>query len=88
MQIVDARADYLRTEDIRADLKTMAEEREQLLRKIEKNRKRVARMPQLEKHLEFAGKFHTANERAQELQLQLQEQRNAVRKVAQQPHSN
>lgn len=68
----------MRTEDVRIDLKTMDEEKEQLMRKIERSRKKVSRIANLDKHLEMAAKLHVENEYQQELQLQRQEQRNAV----------
>lgn len=56
----------------------MSEEKVQIIRKIERSRKKVTRIPNLNKYLEIAEKLNAEKEKYQELQLQRQEQRNAV----------
>lgn len=56
----------------------MEEEKEQLIRKIERSKARVGQRPDVEKYLELASKHRHEIEQQQELQNQRQEQRNAV----------
>lgn len=77
-RIVETRADFMRAEDVRQDLKSMGEEREQLIRKIERSKRKVARRSDLNKSLELAAKLRQETEHQQELQLQRQEQLNAL----------
>lgn len=56
----------------------MNEEKAQIFRKIQRSRRKVTRIPDLNKYLEIAEKLNDEKEKNQELQLQRQEQRNAV----------
>lgn len=56
----------------------MNEEKAQILRKIERSRRKVTQISDLNKYLEIAEKLNDEKEKNQELQLQRQEQRNAV----------
>lgn len=75
---METRSDYTRAEDVRADLKTMEDEREQLRRKIDRCRRKVGSLPELQRYLELAARYRTEQEENQKLQLQQQEQGNAV----------
>uniref|UniRef100_A0A915D572 IFT81 calponin homology domain-containing protein n=1 Tax=Ditylenchus dipsaci TaxID=166011 RepID=A0A915D572_9BILA len=77
-RIVESRSDFVRAEDIHADLKAMTEEKEQLSRKIERSRRKVARRPDLDKCMTLAARLRHENEKNQDLQIQRQEQRNAL----------
>lgn len=57
----------------------MNEEKAQLIRKIERSRRKVTRTSELNKYLEIAGRLNAEKEKNQDLQLQRQEQRNAVK---------
>lgn len=77
-RIVDTRSNYARAEDVRADLKTMAEEREHVLKRIERSRAKVEQRPGLARHLDTAAQLRRAAERREDLLLQKEEQRSAV----------
>ncbi|KAI1724183.1 intraflagellar transport protein 81 like protein [Ditylenchus destructor] len=77
-RIVESRTDFVRAEDVHSDLKQMAEEKEQLLRRIERCKKKVARRPDLDRYLLLAAKLRGENEKHQDLQIQRQEQRTAL----------
>lgn len=68
----------MRAEDVRNDLKIMNEEKEQLMRKIERSRKKVSKIVNVDKYLAIAENLQTEKEHQHELQLQRQEQRNSV----------
>lgn len=68
----------MRAEDILNDLKTMNEEKEQLIRKIERSRKKVSKIPNLDEYLAIAKKLHSEKEHRQEFQLHYQSQKDAV----------
>ncbi|KAI6191546.1 IFT81-CH domain-containing protein [Aphelenchoides bicaudatus] len=77
-KIVDLRGDYIKVDDIRVDLRTMEDEKEQLMRKIERSKARTSQRPDIEKHLTFAAQHRIEIEKQHELQNQRQEQRNAL----------
>jgi hypothetical protein len=56
----------------------MEDEKEQLMRKIERSKTRIGQRPDVEKHLELAAQHRREIEHQQELANQRQEQRNAV----------
>jgi hypothetical protein len=57
----------------------MEDEKEQLMRKIERSKTRIGQRPDIEKYLEFAAQHRREIEQQQELQNQREEQRNAVK---------
>uniref|UniRef100_A0AC34Q2R0 IFT81 calponin homology domain-containing protein n=1 Tax=Panagrolaimus sp. JU765 TaxID=591449 RepID=A0AC34Q2R0_9BILA len=77
-RIVESRADYARAEDIRADLKIMDEEKEQLERKIEKVKRITSGKGDLHKYLEMASRLRMEVERNEQLNIERQTQRNSV----------
>lgn len=66
------------TEDVRADLKAMDQEKEQLSRRIDKVQRKTENIPNRDKHLQMAALFRDESEREAQLALQKQEQRTAV----------
>jgi hypothetical protein len=56
----------------------MEDEKEQLLRKIERSKARVGQRPDIEKYLDLGAQYRLEIEHQQELHNQRQEQRNAV----------
>lgn len=66
------------TEDVRADLKAMDQEKEQLSRRIDKVQRKTENIPNRDKHLQMAAVFRNESEREAQLALQKQEQRTAV----------
>ncbi|KAI1716579.1 intraflagellar transport protein 81 like protein [Ditylenchus destructor] len=77
-RIVESRTDFVRAEDVHSDLRQMADEKEQLLRRIERCKRKVARRPDLDRYLLLAAKLRAENEKHQDLQIQRQEQRTAL----------
>lgn len=67
------------TEDVRADLKAMDTEKEQLSRRIDKVQRKSENVPNRERHLQMAALLRQESEREAQLALQKQEQRTAVR---------
>uniref|UniRef100_A0A914CP04 Intraflagellar transport protein 81 homolog n=1 Tax=Acrobeloides nanus TaxID=290746 RepID=A0A914CP04_9BILA len=82
-RIIESRTDFAAAEDIRADLKAMEEEKEQLTRKIERSRRKVANRTDLNRYLTLAAQLRQETEHNQELQHQRQEQRNALVRIEQ-----
>uniref|UniRef100_A0A183C809 G protein gamma domain-containing protein n=1 Tax=Globodera pallida TaxID=36090 RepID=A0A183C809_GLOPA len=79
-QNVEARMEYMRAMDVSNDLKAMEEEREQLQRKIERCKRRLAaRRPDLNNLLGLAAQHRLELERSQELQIQGQGQQKAIK---------
>lgn len=56
----------------------MEDEKEQLLRKIERSKARIGQRPDIDKYLDLATQHRREVEQQQELHNQRQEQRNAV----------
>lgn len=56
----------------------MEDEKEQLLRKIERSKARIGQRPDIDKYLDLATQYRREVEQQQELHNQRQEQRNAV----------
>uniref|UniRef100_A0A914WSH3 Intraflagellar transport protein 81 homolog n=1 Tax=Plectus sambesii TaxID=2011161 RepID=A0A914WSH3_9BILA len=72
------RSDTMMTEDVRADLKAMDTEKEQLSRRIDKVQRKTENIPNREKHVQMAALLRDESEREAQLALQKQEQRTAL----------
>ncbi|CAJ0956296.1 unnamed protein product, partial [Mesorhabditis belari] len=77
-KVVQVRGDSMLIEDIKADLRQMEQEKEQLNRRIEKIRRKVVNMPNLDRIISGAEAHRRELERFETLNVQRQEQRNAV----------
>ncbi|KAL3108035.1 hypothetical protein niasHT_018197 [Heterodera trifolii] len=83
-QNVDARMEYMRAMDVSNDLKAMDEEREQLQRKIERCKRRLAaRRPDLNTLLSLAAQLRAEMERSEELKMQGHDQQKAIKHAEQ-----
>lgn len=60
------------------DLKAMAEEKEQLSRRVERHKRKLARVSNLEHLLDLTKQYRQERDRADELRFQLSEQKNSV----------
>ncbi|VDK18589.1 unnamed protein product [Anisakis simplex] len=76
--MIEIRKDTLITDDIRSDLKTMEQEKEQLNRRIEKIERKLRSVPNVERYLELAKKCRLENEKQEKIAIHRQEQRNAL----------
>uniref|UniRef100_A0AC34FPQ7 IFT81 calponin homology domain-containing protein n=1 Tax=Panagrolaimus sp. ES5 TaxID=591445 RepID=A0AC34FPQ7_9BILA len=86
-RIVESRSDFSRAEDIRADLKAMEEEKEQLQRKIDRVKRIAAgRGENINRNLEMAAKLRAEVERGEMLNVEKQTQRNALVHIEQRVH--
>uniref|UniRef100_A0AC35GLE4 IFT81 calponin homology domain-containing protein n=1 Tax=Panagrolaimus sp. PS1159 TaxID=55785 RepID=A0AC35GLE4_9BILA len=86
-RIVESRSDFSRAEDIRADLKAMEEEKEQLQRKIDRVKRIAAgRGDNINRYLEMAAKLRAESERGEMLMHEKQTQRNALVHIEQRVH--
>uniref|UniRef100_A0A914YBU3 IFT81 calponin homology domain-containing protein n=1 Tax=Panagrolaimus superbus TaxID=310955 RepID=A0A914YBU3_9BILA len=86
-RIVESRSDFSRAEDIRADLKAMEEEKEQLQRKIDRVKRIAAgRGENINRNLEIAAKLRAEVERGEMLNVEKQTQRNALVHIEQRVH--
>uniref|UniRef100_A0A9J2Q4D3 Intraflagellar transport protein 81 homolog n=1 Tax=Ascaris lumbricoides TaxID=6252 RepID=A0A9J2Q4D3_ASCLU len=77
-QVIERRKDTLLAEDIRSDLKTMEQEKEQLNRRIEKIKHKLRSVGNLENYLQLAAKCRAESEKNEKIALHRQEQRNAL----------
>lgn len=77
-QVVEVRKDSLLVEDIRADLKMMEVEKEQLNRRIDKIEHKLRGTANIERYLQLAEKCRLENERMEQFGRLRLEQRNAV----------
>lgn len=74
----ETRKDTMLVDDIRTDLKTMEQEKEYLLKKVEKAEEKLRNVPNLQKILDLATSIRLENRRRDILTLQIQEQTNVV----------
>uniref|UniRef100_A0A0N5AZJ5 Intraflagellar transport protein 81 homolog n=1 Tax=Syphacia muris TaxID=451379 RepID=A0A0N5AZJ5_9BILA len=72
----ETRKDTILVEDIKSDLKAMEQEKEYLLKKVEKTEDKLKNIPNAPKLLEFANILRLEKQREDVLMLQIQEQRN------------
>ncbi|KAI6205534.1 IFT81-CH domain-containing protein [Aphelenchoides besseyi] len=78
-RIIDIRSDFVRAADVKTDLKTMKEEKDQLIRKLERSKFRIGdRLPDIKRYLDLAAQYRRELEKQQELIAQKQEQKDAI----------
>ncbi|CAJ0560384.1 unnamed protein product, partial [Mesorhabditis spiculigera] len=77
-QVTELRGDTMMVDDIKTDLRAMEQEKEQLTRRVEKIQRKVVNMPNLDKIIGAAEAHRKELERLENLNVQRQEQRNAV----------
>ncbi|KAI6232555.1 IFT81-CH domain-containing protein [Aphelenchoides besseyi] len=78
-RIIDIRSDFVRAADVKTDLKTMKEEKDQLIRKLERSKFRIGdRLPDIKRYLDLAAQYRRELEKQQELIAQKQEQKDAL----------
>ncbi|CAD5228974.1 unnamed protein product [Bursaphelenchus okinawaensis] len=77
-KIVEIRSDFVHAEDIRSDLKTMYEEKEQIIRSIGRSKQRVSHRQNIKNELELAKRYRQVSEKYNDLVFQQEEQRNAL----------
>ncbi|KAI6173341.1 IFT81-CH domain-containing protein [Aphelenchoides besseyi] len=78
-RIIDIRSDFVRAADVKTDLKTMKEEKDQLIRKLERSKFRIGdRLPDIKRYLDLAAQYRRELEKQQELIAQKQEQKDGL----------
>lgn len=77
-RLTEARKDSLLVEDIRKDLKTMEQEKEQLRKRIEKTERKLKNVDNIKKYFDLAETYRHENERTEKIALERQEQHNWV----------
>ncbi|XP_076807172.1 intraflagellar transport protein 81 homolog [Clavelina lepadiformis] len=71
------------TTEVKADIKTMEDEKENLTRKVERARKKAEAMPEFSETLEVAQKIRREKERGEDLQGKIQQQRRLMQSAEQ-----
>lgn len=82
-ELIELRKSNLGTNEVKSDIKTMEDEKENLQRKVERIRKKVEGTQDFNKALEIAQNIRSEKEKGEEIQKKLQQQRRIMQTTEQ-----